>query len=550
MLETSLPKCACGILLAAMLSLPQYQASAQQRRLTLQECRDLAVQNSRTLEQSRTELEMAGYDRKIAFANYFPNINATGAYLHNNRNLSLISDKGSTVLRNLGSAAQLAAAGSIQNAFGSVLSQIGNNAGGLLDAAVQNFQQMIASNPAAMAELAGSPLWQSVVQALGNADANALMQSLLSGVNMPSISGPVNELGKSIDDALHLDISNMYVGVISLQQPVFMGGKIVLSNQMARLAEELARSRYDAGYADIVVDVDKAYWQIVSISAKKKLAGNYSELLHQLEKDVEVSVKEGVATKSDALQIKVKANEADMMLTKAVNGLSLAKMLLCKQTGLPLDTPIVLADEDAGAISDPGQDSFKEMDKVFDDRPEIRSLSLASGIYDKKIGIARSEMLPKVLLTADFMVSNPNAFHGFDNGWNGGLFSAGVVVNIPLFHGTENLQKTRKAKAEARLYRSKLEDAKAMITLQVSQCRHNVQEARQKLSMSSGNLASAEENLRMATAGFEAGVIDTNTVLAAQTAWLKANTEQIEAGIDLRVAEAMLRRAEGEINAE
>ena len=130
------------------------------------------------------------------------------------------------------------------------------------------------------------------------------------------------------------------------------------------------------------------------------------------------------------------------------------------------------------------------------------------------------------------------------------MLCAGIMVNVPLFHGMENLNKYRKAKAEATLYRSRLEDAKEMIELQVTRERKTYDEAMEKLTMAEANLKSAEENLRAATVGFEAGVITTETVLGAQTAWLSAHTDCLDAGTELQMAAAALRRAEGNMNPE
>ena len=497
-----------------------------QQVLTLDDCRQMAVESNKDLRQARTKVEMAGYDKKIARANYFPEISATGAYMHNNRNLALVNDGQSAILSNLGTMAQ----GALDN---SAAALSGNIAG-----AVAQLKTAIASDPAMAAEYMGSPMWRTILGMLEGS----------GNITAPDIAAPINAIGQEIDKSMHLDIENVFLGAVTLKQPVFVGGKIVLSNQIAKMAEELAAAEYDMKYADVLVDIDQAYWQIISIANKKRLAESYSDLLHQLEKDVEVSVREGVATKSDQLQIKVKANEADMMLTKAINGLKLSKMLLCKEIGLPLDSEIVLADETLDAIPTPMADEAKDMETIWNDRPETRSLELASKIYDKKIGIARADMMPKVALVAGYSVTNPNAFHGFENKWNGGLFSAGVMVNIPIFHGTEALQKTRKAKAEATLYMDRLDEARNMISLQVEQSRQHLEEARERLEMSENNLSSAEENMRMATIGFEAGFIETNTVLAAQTAWLKAHSEYIDAGIDLQMADANLRKAEGKYN--
>ena len=46
-------------------------------------------------------------------------------------------------------------------------------------------------------------------------------------------------------------------------------------------------------------------------------------------------------------------------------------------------------------------------------------------------------------------------------------------------------------------------------------------------------------------AGYEAGVVDVNTTLGAQTAWLKAHSECIDAGIELQLNSSRLKAALG-----
>ena len=488
---------------AAMLALPL--TTAGQETLTLQQCRDMAIRNNKNLEQSRTKVEMAGIDRKIARANYYPNISAAGTYMYNEKNLSLISDEMSGKLTNMGTSAQ------------SMMTNL-----------MTALQQQIAGNQSAAIEYMKSPLWQTVIGTLQQTD----------------ISAALNQLGSEIDDAFHLDIHNVFAAGVSLQQPVFMGGKIVAANQIARLAEELSKAQYDKEYQDIITTVDQAYWQVVSIASKKKLAEDFADLLAKMEHDVNLSVDEGVATNSDALAIKVKVNEANMLKTKATNGLVLAKMLLCKEIGIDLNSEILLADENLDAIPVPELVEDKSIEAVYADRPETRSLDLATQIYEKKVNVARADMMPKVALTANYLVSNPNAYNGFRNKW-GGMFNVGVAVSVPIFHGFEATQKTRKAKAEATLYKSQYNDAKELINLQVTQLHKQQDEAVEKLAMAESNLKSAEENLRTASIGYEAGVVTTNTALAAHTAWLQAHSEYIDAGIELQMTSVNLQKAEG-----
>ena len=209
------------ILLLLSLSLFLPVPAAAQQLLTLEDCRAMAVEANRELDQAETELEMAGYDRKIARANYFPNISATGAHLHNNRNLSLLPENISDGLAGAGAAAQAR-----------------------YDQIYQSIGSILRSNPDVAAALAS------------NADAVAL----LSRLGQTDLKTPIDAIARHIDESFTLDISDIYVGAVTLVQPVFMGGKIIYSNQMATLAEQLAASRYDMKYAETVVTVDQAYW--------------------------------------------------------------------------------------------------------------------------------------------------------------------------------------------------------------------------------------------------------------------------------------------------
>lgn len=489
------------IIAAALCVLPTY-AGAQQV-LTLDECRQMAVENNNSLKTAQQKIKIAGYDRNIALANYFPKITATGTYMYTSRDWKLIDDDKAAEIQNAGT--------TLQND-------------------VTNKMMQIMSDKDVMTKYM----------------TDAAFKKLIDGLQTTDIATPINAIGQHITEALTLDMHNLCGAVVSVQQPVFMGGKIVASNQMAKYAEELAKSQYDAEHAQVLADIEQAYWQIVSIAAKKNLAENYADLLRQMGKDVDALVAEGFATPSDALTIKVKMNEAEMLYTKATNGLALAKMLLCKECGLPLDSEITLADETLDAIPVPQMSPVISDEEVYAARPEIRSLDLAKKIYDKKVAVVRADGLPTVAVMANYAVTNPNVFNGFQNKF-GGFFSAGVLVNVPIFHGTEAIQKTRKAKAEAALTQYRLDDAKEMISLQVAQLRQQEGEALEKLTMAESNLENAEENLRVATAGWNEGMIASNVVLQAQTAWLQAHSEYIETGVELQMCAVNLAKAEGRL---
>ena len=339
----------------------------------------------------------------------------------------------------------------------------------------------------------------------------------------------------------------MYVGAITLTQPLYMGGKIRAYNKITKYAEELARQQHSTGMQEVILNTDQAYWQVVSLVHKKRLAEGYLELLRKLESDVDKMIDEGVATKADGLSVKVKVNEAEMALTKVDDGLSLSRMLLCQLCGLDLTTNIVLEDEQEENLGEAGMAGNPiNMESVYAIRPEVRSLKLASKIYDQKVNVTRSEMLPSIALMGSYMATDPSVLNSFEKKFKG-MWNVGVMVSVPLWHWGEGINKVKAAKAEANIARYQLEEAKEKIQLQVNQSAFKVNEAAKKLAMAEKNLEKADENLRYATLGFEEGVIPASNVLEAHTAWLSARSEKIDAQIDVKLTDLYLKKATGEL---
>ncbi|GAK36849.1 outer membrane efflux protein [Bacteroides graminisolvens DSM 19988 = JCM 15093] len=311
--------------------------------LTLDSCRALAMENNKELLIGQEKIKAAHYQNKAAFTNYLPKLSATGTYIRNQKEISILNDE--------------------QKAG---LSQLGTTVG----TQVKGFAQQLA---------VAHPELVPLITSLGNFD----------------IATPLNAAGNSIVDAFRTDTRNMYAGAITLTQPLYMGGKIRAYNKITQYAEELARQQHHTGMQEVILSTDQAYWQVISLVNKKKLAEGYLKLLQKLESDVDHMIAEGVATKADGLSVKVKVNEAEMTLTKVEDGLSLSKMLLCQLCGLDLSTNVVLADENMNDLPILLKENSEiNMETAYASRPELKSLELASLIYKQKVNVTRAEHLP------------------------------------------------------------------------------------------------------------------------------------------------------------
>lgn len=475
-----------------------------QTTLSLEDCISLALEGNNELKLAASKEDAARYDKKIAAAYFYPKISAAATYQWTDHDIQLISDDQVSRLAGMGTAVQDEVAGKING----ILSQQSESIQALADPAVQK---------------------------------------LIADIGKSDLVSSLNSIGSEVGSALCPDFKDvLFVGVASLEQPVFAGGKIVSTHKMAKYAEQLSHEEYLGTVDNVKADITQAYWQIVAIASKKRLAENYSALLETMLKDTEALVQEGMATESDALGVKVKANEAKLTLTKATNGLALSKMLLCSKCGLALDSPIFLADEFSEQLPLPMERPQCSDEEILSSRSEIKKLDLARNIYEQKVKIARADMMPTIAISANYLFTNPNLNDGFQNKF-GGMFAAGAAIKIPIFHGEEALFRTRKAKAEATYTQIRLDDARQKILLQVAQCRKQYQEAQEQYFLTTDVLKDAEENLRKAQVGYREGATASSTVLQAQTAWLSAHTGHIEAMTNLQISALNLQKAQGQL---
>lgn len=464
--------------------------SAQQLTLSLDSCRALAVRNNKELRISSEKQQKAYYERKAAFTKYLPRISAEGAYIHTGKELSLLSDEQKNLFGNIGSnaAQQITSAAQQNPALGQLVSQFGGQ--------------------------------------------------------LEQAAGALNSVGQSLVDAFRTDTRNLTVGAVMLTQPIYMGGKIVAYNKITKYAEEIARNQHDLALQDVIVEVDQAYWQIVSLQSKKKLAESYLELVKKLDSDVQKMIDEGVATKADGLSVKVKVNEAEVTMIQVNNGLFLSKMLLCQICGLDLNSDIALADEDADSFKLPAQADSADVNIAFNNRPELKSLDLLTKISNEKAKVARAEFLPTVALTGGYLATSPSVFNSFEKKFKG-TWSVGVLVKIPLLTFGERNYKYKSAKADAIIAQLQMDEVREKVELQVNQCSQKLREANERLSVASRSKEQADENLRYATLGMKEGVIPVSNVLAAQTAWLSAHSTCVSAQIDVMLADVYLRKSLG-----
>ena len=473
------------------------QVAGAQQLLSLDSCRALALRNNKQLSVSRVKQDVAKNIRKSARTKYLPHVTALGGYEYTSREISLLSDDVKSELSTLGSKA----VGDVQAATGSLLKEF----------------------PTLAALLGQSPTLQGI---------------------MGGIEGAGNGIGQHVVDEFRSDTRNLFAGAVVVTQPIFMGGAIVALNKMADIGEEMAANSADSKHQQTLYQIDQAYWQVVSLRHKQKLAQGYLDLIKKLDSDVQKMIREGVATRSEGLSVSVKVNEAEMTLMKVNDGLTLSRMLLCQLCGLPVNEQVVLIDEEKEELETVPAAPQANVEQAMESRPELRILQNMVDLNKQTTNMLKAGNLPQVALMGGYAFSNPNLYNGFQRKF-GGVWNIGILVRVPVWNWGDVAYKVRASKGAGAIARLELDEAREKIQLQVNQSTFQVNEANKTLQLAKASVERANENLRTANLGFQEGVISSTPVMEAQTAWLQAASQKIDAEINVKLSEVNLQKALG-----
>ena len=478
---------------------------------TLQQCRDLALLNNSQLRSSRLTADIADNTSKVAKTKYLPRVDVLAGYQHFSREISLLSDEQKSVFNNLGT-----------NTFGQLGGKVVDNLSLLAQQGVISPQ---------------------MAQQLGQ---------LLSNIATP-LTQAGNNIGEKINEAFRTNTRNVYAGGIVVNQPIYMGGAIKASNDMAAIGKQVAENNINLKRQLVLYGVDNAYWLVISLKQKETLAIRYRDLAQKLNEDVKKMIREGVATRADGLKVEVAVNTADMQIARIQSGVSLSKMALCELCGLDLNSEIRLSDEDDASLFPTLPTKTDNCTSINTDsislekaRPELCLLQNAIDLSKQNTKLIQSLYRPHVLLTAGYSMSNPNLFNGFQNRFTD-LWNIGITIQVPVWTWGENKYKLRASKTATSIAQLEMNDVRKKIDLEIEMNKLRLKDAKKQLITSHKNMEAAEENLRCANVGFKEGVMTVTEVMAAQTAWQTSRMAIIDAEINIRLAQTALQKALGEL---
>ena len=338
---------------------------------------------------------------------------------------------------------------------------------------------------------------------------------------------------------LNYKVRTVWMGGIQVEQPIFMGGKILAAYRMATLGKQMAQLNENLTATEVILETDQAYALMVKAQEMNKVAESYHAVLQELMKNVRSAYKHGLKSKNDVLKVQVKLNESELSIRKAENALRLANMNLCHLIGKPLTETLQISD-DFPVIEQALETQINDITA----RPEYSLLNKQVDMAKQQVKLSRSELLPQVGIRGSY-----DYIHGLKVNeqtlFDKGNFSVMMNVTIPLFHFGERINKVRASKAQLEQVRMEQADLNEKMYLELTQAANNLDEAKLQTALADRSLEQADENRRISKGEYEAGLEPLSDHLEAQALWQQAYETKVDAHFQLYLSYVKYLKAAG-----
>lgn len=386
---------------------------------------------------------------------------------------------------------------------------------------------------------------QVAISAMGYNAFDPLIEMKIEDLTNSKARDFLNEVYEKLSIKVNLpnSISLMSQGIVAqigAVQPIYMGGRIVNGNRLAKVGIEAAKTKQLVAERDALLAVEESYWLIVDLEAKRLTIEAVQKLLDTVHNIVGTAVKAGLAVQNDLLEIELRQNELSAQTIRLNNGISLARQALCQVIGMPYNEKIQLEEMD-GIVA-----SAKMVDTktAVASRPEYSLLEIQIKAEKLKRKMALAEALPSILIGVTYGYANyvspfdPSAKYQFvdidQKRFMNGM--VGLTVTVPVTGWWETSHKLKQSDIKIKKAELQKTEYAEKLELQTTQAFNSAIEAEALVKQYESSVVKATENLRLARLNYKSGLQTVTDILQAQALYLQAQNNLIDSRIENRMA--------------
>jgi outer membrane protein TolC len=364
-------------------------------------------------------------------------------------------------------------------------------------------------------------------------DVNQTIYDLATNIRLET-SGPAS--GRSFPIANN----NFWTSRVAVDQTVFDFWATSSRYQAAILGK--AATRLDTAQVrdNIFLLVCQGYFRV--LRGEKLVVVAQQEVLQLTDqlRDANNLYEYGVTTYNDVLQAEVALADAKQRLVTAKNDVVNAKSALNKLIGLPIPTPLSLAEEKD--LAAPPLNMSNAADLALKQRSDLKAATSRIEQGERTVTQTKAQHYPRFFAQAGhFWQQNRAWVH--DSQW-----FAILGFQWSLFTGLDTRAQVRQAKEKVEQLKVQRQDLSDQIRLDVQTAYLALKETAERIRVTEKSVAQGEENLRLNRERYQEQVGTATNVVDASTLLTKTRVNFFNARYDHQLAKAQFLWALGAIN--
>ena len=343
---------------------------------------------------------------------------------------------------------------------------------------------------------------------------------------------------------LYPDAPDNYRTRLSLQWPIYSGGRTGALERAARAEASAAASDVATGQADLRLEVTRAYWALVTArSTADVLIQSLARARTHLG-DARERLSAGLVAPNEVASAEAQESRQRMLLIEAQNQRALSSAELARLMGVDLLQPIEPVDTlDVPPPTSSSLESLVAGARAM--RNERRAFEQHIEAADHQRVAAEAGWRPAIAVTSGVDYARPNlrifpVAERWDDSWD-----VGVAVNWSLWDGGRARAEAAQAGSAAEAVRQRLAEFDSVLALEIQQRLLEIDSGRAAITAAGDAVRAAAEARRVVAERYRAGVVAQTEVLDADVALLQAELDRTRATAGVRFSEARLDRALG-----
>lgn len=308
---------------------------------------------------------------------------------------------------------------------------------------------------------------------------------------------------------------------LSVQQPIFVGGRVVNGNRLAKLGEEVATSKRRLAERDAVAQAEEKYWTLLSLQEKRRTLDAYDSLLASLQREVGDAVKNGLTSRNDGLKVSLERSNLRVQRLELESGLRLSARDLLRHLGLPEESLLTLAD----SLPTPTDPEGLSVGKTGALERRLETGLLAQGVRAEQIqaDMQLGATLPSVVVGAVAMRAD---IEGVDPVTN---LVGYALVSVPVSDIWSGTHDTRARRLKVRVATLNEAETRRRIALGIDKDWDDLDRSWHASLVAEEAVAQAEVNLNEASDRHRNGLSELSDLLEAQALRQKTIDQRIDA---------------------